>query len=181
MDLIVVRDKNGVDLVQAVDEVHSSVKPKRKTGGGESVPVHGMFAQDGDGEQIIFTGVSGGRIQNMVVELSVLLKVPLVDAGGDDGPVGDGNHQHGGSLGIKGLLDADAKRASVRLVPDAEDVSTQVDDGGGHFVFHKEVFEPIGNVALGDGAQVDEGLIVGEGNGVSVQGQLFIAHMGEGL
>ena len=107
----------------------------------------------------------------------------LVNAGGHYGKVRD-LHPGKGLVPVrKGLLEPHGKRRAVGPAPHAEDVPSQVDHGAFHAGVQEIRFQLIGNVALGDGAQIDGGAGIQEGQGAPgpVQPELFIVHLFPGL
>ena len=90
----------------------------------------------------------------MVID-TVFLKMALIDAGGDNGHVI--NIQIGKDRCIVGkrFLQPDAERLVVCALTDTEYVAAQVDDGAFDAGFGQIVFHAVGNVALGDGAEVN--------------------------
>lgn len=117
----------------------------------------------------------------MVIKHAVLFKAPLIDTGGDDGPVVYFCDQERLPLFIKGLLDPDLKGRAVRLCTDTEDISAETDGGACNALFHQKVLQAVGNIALGNGTEIQDRSVIGKGDPVSVKGNLLKSYMGQGL
>ena len=55
----------------------------------------------------------------------------------------------------EGFLDTDAKSCSLRFVAQAEDISTKIDQGVLDAFFFEVLFDAIGDIALGDGSEIE--------------------------
>lgn len=67
MNLIIVRNKYRIHIVQLIDQIHSLVISQQEAGGTESIRRQRRVCDDRYAVKIIFTRVSGRRIQDMVV------------------------------------------------------------------------------------------------------------------
>lgn len=62
MQFIIICDKHGLYIRQAVDEFHAFVQSQCKAGGAQSVPIHGFIGNNGDGHQMVVIGIPRSRI-----------------------------------------------------------------------------------------------------------------------
>ena len=116
----------------------------------------------------------------MVVDLSVFFKVPLVNTGRYHGLICD-LHSCYGLLPVgKGLLDPHGKGGICRALANAEHVAAQIDDGAGNTLGFLIFLQTVGNLAFGDGSQIQSGVIIGKGYCIAVYLHFLISHMGQG-
>ena len=80
----------------------------------------------------------------------------------------------------EGLLEAYAEGISL-FIADAEYVAAQVDDGALYARIYQIVLHPVGDIALGDGTQVDGDIVRAKSQGVSREGYVPVIHPGHCL
>ena len=173
-DLVRFIYEHGLDTGQRLHKVDGVARPQHEGGGGVAVAVHGARGDDGCAGEIGLGGHAGGGVENVVVRDAALGKAPFMDAAGDHGAI---RHVHDGPVvrGVKRVDDADAPGAAgghgrpggrVRgSAPAHHHVAAQVDDKTADAMSDKEVGEIVGDVALGDAAQIEDGLGIGDGKG----------------
>ena len=79
---------------------------QRHADGAESVTLDGQIRLDRNARQAGIVGISGERIQNVVIPDPILLKTAFIDAGSDEGLVGAGYGIQHFILIAKGLSDS---------------------------------------------------------------------------
>lgn len=62
MDLIVISDKNGVHIIQLIDQIHALFIAQKEAGGAKSICRQGGICDNRYTVQIIFAGITGSRI-----------------------------------------------------------------------------------------------------------------------
>ena len=104
----------------------------------------------------------------MMVEPAILPEKALVGAGGDQGLILDRTDGKGFCRFTEGFLDTDAKSCSLRFVTQAEDISTEVDESVLDPFFLEVLFDAIGDIALGDGSEIEAHAGGVEGDSIAV-------------
>lgn len=104
----------------------------------------------------------------MMVEPAVLSEKALIGAGGDEGLIFDGTDRERLCRFAEGFLDTDAKSCSLRFVAQAEDISTKIDQGVLDAFFFEVLFDAIGDIALGDGSEIEAHAGGVEGDSIAV-------------
>ena len=117
----------------------------------------------------------------MVRDHAVFVKVPFIVPGCYNGPVGDRNSSDGYAGFGEGFLDADAKICSIVPVSDSQHIAAQIDQRMFCAFTLQIVFQPVGDVAFGDPAQVDPCLRVGEGDCIPVYPDAAVINMSDRL
>ena len=112
-----------------------------------------------------------------MVILSVDLKMPLVDTGSHDGEIIDPKHLKCLIPVRKRFLQPDVEFASVRLFAHAEDVSAEIDNGALHTGLQELFLDPVGDIALRDGTQVDGGIRGEECQRISGEDEVVVIHL----
>ena len=114
----------------------------------------------------------------MVIQHPVLTKAPLVGAGGDHRFVP--HLQRGGQrLLVEGGLNPHLPGLAV-FIPQGHDVAPKIDEGTRHPLPAQALLQPIGDVALGHGPQVDRHFLVEQLRRPPFKPQIFPVHMGRG-
>ena len=174
-------DKHSLRIVQTFHQLPSLFISQEKAEGGESVPVHGAAADNGNAVKSGSgrTAVPGG--EDVMIENAVLLKVPLIISGGDDREIIDlQNKRVVAGLG-KRLLDAHPKGGFVRPAPDGAHVSAEVDNGACHAFGEKILSHAVRNIALCDKTKIQTALRIFQGNLAAIDPDIFVIYMGERL
>ena len=91
----------------------------------------------------------------MMVEPAVLPEKALIGAGGDEGLIFDGQIVSVSVASPKGFWTPMPKSCSLRFVAQAEDISTKIDQGVLDAFFFEILFDAIGDIALGDGSEIE--------------------------
>lgn len=117
MKLIIVSDKDRLNIRQTVNQFHAFFQSKGEAGGAQSIAVHAMFGDNSHGDQRGIAGIAGFWVQDMMVKGSVFFKVSFVDTRGNYGLIC--NFYDGGSFVPIGkrLLNTDAKGRIAGTVP----------------------------------------------------------------
>lgn len=84
MKLIIIGYENSIYIRKRPDQFHALLKPQGEAGCAEGVTIYGLFGNYGDTKQPVLKGVTCFGIQNMVIDYTVLFKIPFVNAGGND-------------------------------------------------------------------------------------------------
>ena len=71
MQFVITGNENSFRIRNSFDEFQPFFIPQGKTGGAQRIAIYGMIRNDGDSNEIIFVRISGLRIQNMMVNVSL--------------------------------------------------------------------------------------------------------------
>ena len=115
----------------------------------------------------------------MVVKLPVLLKAALVEAAGDDRAVARRDGGQHVVLRAVGVLDANAPGVAIKALAHNVDVAAQADRCVFTAALLEHAHQIVGDVALGDAAQVELCLGVGERDGVALNRDGAIVDVGK--
>ena len=116
----------------------------------------------------VVIGIAGGGIQDMVVIFSVLHEMAFVNAGGHYGRSETSTWAKVSFRSAKGFWSPTVNGVPSGRLPTQRTFPSQVDHGAFHGGVQEIRFQLIGNVALGDGAQIDGGAGIQEGRGARV-------------
>src|SRR5699024_9557714 len=105
-------------------------------------------------------------------------KIAFVAAGCDYGLVCDLDAGHGGAVGCKGLLKADAEGASVISVPHSCHISSKVDQSVLDSFAFQVFLQPVRDITFRDAAEIDPGIGIGQCDSVSIHLYLSVIDMG---
>ena len=147
-------DQQIFHICEAVKELLSLRKSQAHAGGGEDVGFGGGGADDRHSCQFVVDWISGSGIEDMVIEHIVFVETAFINAGGDHGSIPDIYSSHRCPAWSEGLLDANTKRAAVRLCTDGQHVAAQADTGTVNPLGEQVFFHFICNISFGDGTQV---------------------------
>ena len=151
------------------------IQSRHKEPGGETVAAQPVLSDDGHRQQVGFGGIAGSGVENVVIPLAVLLKVPLIAARGANHLV---VHDEGAVIvggAAQRVPQADDKILGTAvlggLLTGGGHIAAQGNQGALYAAFLVELQHLLDTIALDGGAEVQR-----HTGPVQVNRQVFVVH-----
>ena len=113
--------------------------------------------------------------------VSVFLKISLIISGSNNRLVCYIHNCKCRAVGFKRFLQSDAERGPIISAPYREHISAQVDQSVFYVLADQIFFQPVRNVSFCDAAQIDLRFRIGQSNSISLDSDVTIINVSNGL